>query len=105
MIRGAQPLRPPLAQLEPALAFTARSAVFLKERSVCPRALVAAALKAAKHRGVDVSSGTTVISVNLSEGRTAGVTTDKSSYPAPQVVNCAGAWSGQIRPHPFPPDP
>jgi glycine oxidase len=104
-IKGAQPSPSALAQLEPALAPTARSVVFLKERSVCPRALVAAALKAAKHRGVDVSSGTAVTSLNVLDGRAAGVTTDKSSYPAAQVVNCAGAWSGQIPPYPFPTRP
>src|ERR1700733_15880720 len=43
-------LRAPLAKLEPAMAQTETPALYLKERSVDPRALVAAALKAAKHR-------------------------------------------------------
>ena len=49
-----------LVDLEPALADLKRPAFYLKERSVDPRALVAAALKAAKHREVDISSGSTV---------------------------------------------
>ena len=85
-------------ELEPALAAEGRTAILLKERSVCPRALTEAALKAAKHRGVDVSSGTEVLSVEVSAGRARGVTTDKTFYPAAKVVNCAGAWSGQIAP-------
>jgi len=100
-IKGAHRLPTPLTELEPALAPGSRSAVFLKERSVCPRALVAAALQAAKHRGVDVASGAPVISVAISNGRASGVTTGKTSYWAAKVVNCAGAWAGQIPPYDF----
>jgi glycine/D-amino acid oxidase-like deaminating enzyme len=82
-----------------------RPALYLKERSVDPRALVAAALKAAKHRGVDVSSGTAVTTVLVSDGRVSGVSTHKSSYLAPVVVNCAGAWAGHIPPQQFPTRP
>jgi glycine oxidase len=92
-------------ELEPALAVEERTAILLKERSVCPRALTEATLKAAKHRGVDVSSGTEVLSVEVSAGRASGVTTDKTFYPAAKVVNCAGAWSGQIAPLAMPTRP
>jgi glycine oxidase len=95
----------PLSELEPSLAERTGPAFYLQERSVDPRALVAAALRAAKHRGVDVSSGEEVTAVNLSEGRVTGVATKKTSYHAPTVVNCAGAWSGQITPHAFPTRP
>jgi glycine oxidase len=97
-ITGATPLPAPLHDLEPGLTSTGRTVVFLKERSVCPRALTKAALQAAKHRGVDISSGTTVNSVDVSGGRVTGVTTDKTAYRASAVVNCAGAWAGHIRP-------
>ena len=103
--RRSEELPVPLARLEPALADPGHPATFLKERSVDPRALVAAALKAAKHRAVDISSGSTVTSVLLSEGRVSGVVTDKSSYAAPSVVNCAGAWAGNFPPHRFPTRP
>jgi glycine oxidase len=95
----------PLVELEPALAETNRPAFLLQERSVDPRALAAAALKAAKRRGVGVSSGEEVTAVNLSAGRVSGVITKKTSFLAPKVVNCAGAWSGQITPHAFPTRP
>jgi glycine oxidase len=93
---GKGRLPAPLAPLEPALRETMDSATYLKERSVDPRALVAALLKAAKHRGVDISSGSTVSDVVLSDGRVTGVETDKTRYSAPCVVNCAGAWAGRI---------
>jgi len=95
----------PLRQLEPALADTDRPATFLKERSVDPRALVNAALKAAKHRGVDISSGSSVTAVVTSQGRVSGVSTDKTSYDAGNVVNCAGAWAGHFPPLHFPARP
>jgi glycine oxidase len=95
----------PLAELEPALADLKRPAVYLKERSVDPRALTAAALRAAKHRGVDISSGTAVTEVLLSGGRAAGVGTAKSTYNAPVVVNCAGAWASQFPTHGVPTRP
>jgi len=86
--------------------FSATHPVFyLKERSVDPRALAAAALQAAKRRGVDISSGDEVTAVNISNGCVAGVITKKTSFPAAKVVNCAGAWSGQIAPYAFPTRP
>ncbi len=94
-----------VAQLEPALASPKHPAFFLKERSVDPRALTTAALKAAKHRDVDISSGTAVTGPLLFDGRVAGVTTERTTYHAPIVVNCAGAWAGQISPHQFPTRP
>lgn len=97
-ITGTTPLPVPLHDLEPALTSSGRTAVLLKERSVCPRALTKAALMATKHRGVDVSSGTTVDSVDVSGGRVVGVTTGKTAYRASAVVNCSGAWAGHIRP-------
>jgi glycine oxidase len=96
-----------LEEMEPAVAETNldRPAFYLKERSVDPRALTAAALKTAKNRGVDFSSGDEVTAVNLSDGQVSGVTTTKTSFLADKVVNCAGAWSGQIPPQPFPTHP
>ena len=104
-IPGSSPLPAPMSELEPALSASNLTAVFLKERSICPRALTHAVLKAAKHRGVDISSGTYVLSVDHAEGKIVGVTTDKTSYRAGKVVNCAGAWAGQIAPHPLPTRP
>jgi glycine oxidase len=99
------PLPSPLDELEPALGQVHLPAVYLKERSVDPRALTAAALKAARHRSVDISSGTTVGQVLLANGRATGVDTGKTKYCATAIVNCAGAWAGQLGPHQFPTRP
>jgi len=95
----------PLAELEPALSDPKLPAFYLKERSVDPRALVAAALKAAKHRGVDISSGATLTDVTFSDGRVSGISTDRTHYSSPIVVNCAGAWAGNFSTHHFPTRP
>jgi glycine oxidase len=93
------------AEVEPELSDPNQPARFFQERSVDPRALVAAALQAAKHREVDISSGTAVTEVLLSDGRVSGVRTEKTHYSSPVVVNCAGAWAGQVSPHRFPTRP
>jgi glycine oxidase len=82
-----------------------RPAFYLKERCVDPRALSVAAWKTAKNRCVDFSSGDEVTAVTLAAGRASGVTTTKTAFRAAKVVNCAGAWSGQIGPHAFPTRP
>jgi len=92
----------PLLELEPSLALSDHPAEFVKERSVDPRALGAAALKAAKHREADISSGTEVTSLLIAEGKVAGVICAKTAYHAAIVVNCAGAWAGLLGPHRFP---
>jgi len=103
----AQELAPDdLSKLEPTLSLAADEQPFLlKERSVDPRALSAASAKTAKHRGVDFSSGDPVTAVNISDGAISGVTTTKTSFFASTVVNCAGAWSGQIAPFALPTRP
>ena len=78
------------------------TAAYLSERSVDPRALVAAAIKAAHHRGVDIASGSEVTGLLVEGNRVGGVQTHKTSYAAPVVVNCAGAWAGGIGPFSFP---
>jgi glycine oxidase len=97
----------PLADLEPAFRVAedldARCvALYIKERCVDPRHLTAAAIAAARHRGVDFSSGDQVLTVEVVDGKASGVRTNKTQFAAGMVVNCAGAWSGQIAPHPFP---
>jgi glycine oxidase len=82
-----------------------RPALSLKERSIDPRALTAAALKTAKNRGVDFSSGDAVTAVNMADNHVTGITTTKTSFLSEKVVNCAGAWSSQFGPHPIPTRP
>jgi glycine oxidase len=95
----------PLSELEPELAHADRPAFYLQERSVDPRALVEAAWKTAKRRGVDFSSGDPVTAVSVLDGRATGIATTRTNFEAKKVINCAGAWSGQISPHPVPTRP
>jgi glycine oxidase len=81
------------------------SAQYIKERSVDPRHLTAAAIAAARHRGIDFSSGDHVLAVEMADGKASGIRTNKTQFAAGMVVNCAGAWAGQIGPHPFPTRP
>jgi len=94
-----------VSELAPNLDSQGSSAVYLPEASVDPRALISATLQACKHRGVDTSFGDAVTSVDLADGRVVGVSTAKTNFAAPVVINCAGAWAGQIGPHPFPTRP
>lgn len=80
-------------------------ALRLSERSVDPRALTQAALKACRHRGVDISSGDAVVSISVSNDRVTGVTTTKTEFPSEIVINCAGAWSSQLGPGHLPTRP
>src|SRR5260370_3301100 len=100
----------PLAELEPALHVANGSRLhfanlYVKERSVDPRHLTTAAVAAARHRGVDFSHGDHVLSVEVAGGQVSGIRTDKTQFAAGMVVNCAGAWAGEIGPHPFPTRP
>ena len=77
-------------------------AAYLPERSVDPRLLVSAALKAASHRGADISSGSKVEDLLFEREDVAGVRTTQTSYSSKIVVNCMGAWAGGFGPQKFP---
>jgi glycine oxidase len=94
-----------LSELEPTLIDPGIPGAFLQERSVDPRALVVAALRAARHREVDIASGSAVTDVIVSNERVMGARTEKTSYAAAAVVNCAGAWAGHIPLYRFPTRP
>ena len=104
-LRQSHPLPAPLEKLELALQTPVHPPLFLTERSVDPRHLTSAAIAAARHRGVDFSSGDRVLALEIRDGKTDGVRTNKTRFAAAIVVNCAGAWAGQIGPHAFPTRP
>jgi glycine oxidase len=93
-----------LSQLEPLLALRG-TACLLPERSVDPRTLGQALIKAAKHCGVDFVTGSPVLEVLATDGRASGVKTAHANYAAGIVVNCSGAWAAQIPPVPIPTRP
>ena len=94
-----------IPRLEPKLAYAGEPAYFLKEASVDPRALVAASVKAAKHREIDLATGSPAHEVEVEGERAVAVKTAKTRYAAAAVVNCCGAWSGQVAPLAFPTRP
>jgi glycine oxidase len=97
-LHSAHSLPASLQELEPALrAPDLLTALYLSERCVDPRQLTAAAIAAARHRGIDFSSGDQVLAVEVENGKASGVRTNKTRFAAGMVVNCAGAWAGQIR--------
>jgi glycine oxidase len=104
-LQESHPLPAPLEKLEPALQTPTSAPLYLRERCVDPHHLTTAAIAAARHRGVDFSSGDQVLAVEVSNGKAAGVRTNKTQFAAAIVVNCAGAWAGQIGPHVFPTRP
>ncbi|MDP9267440.1 MAG: glycine oxidase ThiO [Acidobacteriota bacterium] len=84
-----------LAHLEPGFASPHRAAV-LDEATVDPRALCAALERAARHRDADFATGSPVTALRFAGGKLAGVRTERAEYHAPVVVNCCGAWSGEL---------
>ncbi|HXE90671.1 MAG TPA: glycine oxidase ThiO [Terriglobales bacterium] len=92
-------------ELEPRLEPPELQAVQLPDRSVDPRALVAALTAAVRHRGVALSTGAPATGIWTEQGRIAGVTFAQTRFPAAAVVNCCGAWAGQLGPHRFPTRP
>jgi glycine oxidase len=86
----------PLHELEPPLDAAGQPCGYLKESSVDPRTLVAAALQAAQKLGVEVVRHSPVTVVRAESGHAEGVSTGKTSFISPVVVNCAGAWARQI---------
>jgi glycine oxidase len=101
-VRDTHPLPAPVEELEPNLRLTGHPPLFLKEQSVDPRDLVEAAVAAARHRGIDFSSRDQALALEVADGKAVGVRTNKTSFSGGVVVNCAGAWAGQIAPHAFP---
>jgi len=82
--------------LEPSLSIPPDPAYTMRERAVDPRDLVAALLSALHQRAVEIVSGETVAKILTTHGHASGVLTERASYAAPLVVNCAGAWAAQI---------
>jgi len=94
-----------LRRLEPQIA-ERTGAYFFSEQSVDPRALTAALQKAARHRGVEIVSGSPVTKVEAeAEARgndSVRVHSTRAQYAASMVVNCCGAWSSEVFPFSFP---
>ena len=85
-----------LAEIEPGLRVGARSAQWWPEWSVDPRKLMACLSQACRTRGVEVTTGVSVTEILHDRGRAIGLRSNTGEYSGAAVVNCAGAWAGQI---------
>jgi len=85
-----------VAKLEPQLASTVSSATFIEESSVDPRGLMSALLRSLKHRGVDLAHGNPAAKVERTDIESFEVHTARSKYVGGAVVNCCGAWAGEV---------
>jgi glycine oxidase len=92
----SHPLPAPLSEMEPAFQLPQPPALFLPEGCVDPRRVTAAVIAAARKKGVEFSCGDPVQSVEVDGGRAGGVRTARERFAAGVIVNCAGAWAGQI---------
>jgi glycine oxidase len=82
---------------EPAVASTARAGAFFPaEQTVEPRALMEAALEAARVRGVEIHANCPVHSLSIERDRCTGVVTEDERIAANHVVVAAGCFSRQI---------
>jgi glycine oxidase len=84
--------------LEPRLNLPPDPAYLMQERSVDPRHLVAALLAALGKCSsqVEIRTGEAVAKIVAERGRAEGIVTERASYAAERVINCAGAWACQI---------
>jgi len=93
-------------QLEPFVSTPSdMRSTFLPEQSVDNRALVSAALRACRHREIEVATGAEVTAIEIEDGRACGVRTTRTRFAAPAVINCAGSWAGRLSPIPLPTRP
>jgi glycine oxidase ThiO len=93
-----------LRGLEPEVTYAARARL-VDEACVDPRLLMEALLKAALHLGVHVAAGAEVTHLQIEHGRAGAAVTTKTRYAGNLLVNCAGAWAGQVSPLPIPTRP
>lgn len=85
-----------LAHLEPALAASSFPAAYVPEDFVDPRTLMPALIAWAKATGAHIHGGAEVESLTVEREAITGVRTTRTSFRSEIVVNCAGAWAGQI---------
>jgi glycine oxidase len=84
-----------LRRIEPCLEYRPGLQLAREERSVDPRALMLALLAAAKHRGIHIANGSKVFAIQRTDAELS-VRSERAQHIAPVVVNCCGAWAGEL---------
>jgi len=85
-----------LERLEPAFRPASTNLQLWPEWSVDPRRLMDALIGACQARGVEIVTECAVTGVTVAGGRAVGIRTAGNGFSGGIVVNCAGAWAGQI---------
>jgi glycine oxidase len=85
-----------LVQLEPELQSSSANLQLWPEWSVDPRLLMNTLIAACKLQGIEMLTGTAATCVRSTDGHAAGIQTNGREFSATRIVNCAGAWAGQI---------
>ena len=86
-----------LLKLEPHLSSSVEFGVLYPQDAQCQPMLAAAQImRAVRKRGGAFVQGENVISIDSINGAVIGLTTDKSKYSSPIVINATGTWAGEV---------
>ena len=86
-----------LLKLEPYLSSSVEFGVLYPQDAQCQPMLAAAQImRAVRKRGGAFVQGENVVSIDSINGAVIGLTTDKSKYSSPIVVNATGTWAGEV---------
>ena len=86
-----------LLKLEPHLSSSVEFGVLYPQDAQCQPMLAAAQImRAVRKRGGSFVQGENVVSINSINGAVIGLTTDKSKYSSPIVINATGTWAGEV---------
>jgi glycine/D-amino acid oxidase-like deaminating enzyme len=86
-----------LLKLEPYLSNSVEFGVLYPQDAQCQPMLAAAQImRAVRKRGGAFVQGENVVSIDSVNGAVTGLTTDKSKYSSPIVINATGTWAGEV---------
>ena len=86
-----------LLKLEPYLSSSVEFGVLYPQDAQCQPMLAAAQImRAVRKRGGAFVQGENVVSIDSINGAVIGLTTDKSKYSSPIVINATGTWAGEV---------
>jgi glycine/D-amino acid oxidase-like deaminating enzyme len=86
-----------LLKLEPYLSSSVEFGVLYPQDAQCQPMLAAAQImRAVRKRGGSFVQGENVVSIDSINGAVIGLTTDKSKYSSPIVINATGTWAGEV---------
>jgi len=88
---------PEVTHIEPSLYANGRSVCLMVEDAVEPRSLTVVLLADCLRSGVEIHPFEAVREIESKNCRCIAVKTDLKRYPTEKFVNCAGAWSIQIK--------